>query len=386
MPIKRTFYVIFVIVMVVIAALAGVVGGGVAVYKVMAQKQSTIPVASQVNSNVTVSSPSQTATLTFSSTQIETTITQVVQNVGPAVVTVTGTVPGQSTFFGQSPASTVSGTGVFISAQGYILTNDHVISGAQNLTVTLADGSTQPVTVVGADQYSDIAVLKTSGKVPAVATLGNSDLLKPGETVIAIGSPLGQFQNTVTEGVVSALNRSLDTGNGYTINGLIQTDAAINPGNSGGPLVDLAGEVIGINSYLISNSSSGTAVEGLGFSIAINTAKAVGTQLIQSGSLVRPYLGITFQVITPDIATTYSLPVQWGVYITAIQSGSPAAAAKLQVGDIITSVGGVAMDQNNDYINLLFTHKPGDVVAIAYYRGGQTYTVNVTLGQSQSGG
>jgi 2-alkenal reductase len=197
---------------------------------------------------------------------------------------------------------------------------------------------------------------------------------------------LGQFQNTVTEGVVSALNRSLDTGNGYTINGLIQTDAAINPGNSGGPLVDLAGEVIGINSYLISNSSSGTAVEGLGFSIAINTAKAVATQLIQSGSLVRPYLGITFQVITPDIATTYSLPVQWGVYITAIQSGSPAAAAKLQVGDIITSVGGIAMDQNNDYINLLFTHKPSDVVAIGYYRNGQTYTVDVTLGQSQSGG
>jgi len=386
MPVKRFFYVFFLIVMVVGAALAGVVAGGVAVYKVMAQKQTTIPVASQLSTNLINGSPSQTTKLFFGSTQIDTSITQVVQNVGPAVVTVTGTIPGQSTFFGQSPASTVSGTGVFISAQGYILTNDHVISGAQNLTITLADGSTQPVTVVGADQYSDIAVLKTTGKVPAVATLGNSDLLKPGETVIAIGSPLGQFQNTVTEGVVSALNRSLDTGNGYTINGLIQTDAAINPGNSGGPLVDLAGEVIGINSYLISNSSSGTAVEGLGFSIAINTAKAVATQLIQSGSLVRPYLGITFQVITPDIATTYSLPVQWGVYITAIQSGSPAAAAKLQVGDIITSVGGIAMDQNNDYINLLFTHKPSDVVAIGYYRNGQTYIVNVTLGQSQSGG
>jgi serine protease Do len=386
MVIKRTLYVVFVIVMVVVAAIAGVVGGGVVVYRVMSQKESIIPVASQVSSNISVGTPSQTTTLTYSSTQIESTITQVVQNVGPAVVTVTGKVPGQATFFGQSPASTVSGSGVFISPQGYILTNDHVISGAQNLSITLADGSTQAVTVVGADQYSDIAVLKTNGKVPAVATLGNSDLLKPGETVIAIGSPLGQFQNTVTEGVVSALNRSLDTGNGYTINGLIQTDAAINPGNSGGPLVDLAGEVIGINSYLISNSNSGTTVEGLGFSIAINTAKAVATQLIQNGSLVRPYLGITFQVITPDIATGYNLPVQWGVYITAIQSGSPASMAKLQVGDIITSVGGVALDHNNDYINLLFIHKPGDAIAIGYYRSGQTYTVNVTLGQSQSGG
>jgi 2-alkenal reductase len=382
MPIKRYFYVFFLIIMVAAAALAGVIGGGVAVYKVMSQKQSIIPVASQVSSSVTETSPNQSATLTYSSTQIESTITQLVQEVSPAVVTVKGTVPGQSSFFRQSPASTVSGSGVFISYQGYILTNDHVISGAQNLSITLADGTSQPVTVVGADQYSDIAVLKTNGKAPAVATLGNSDLLKPGETVIAIGSPLGQFENTVTEGVVSALNRSLDTGNGYTINGLIQTDAAINPGNSGGPLVNLAGEVIGINSYLISSSSSGSSVEGLGFSIAINTAKAIATQLIQNGSLARPYLGITFQVITPDVANAYNLPVQWGVYITAVQSGSPASAAKLQVGDIITSMGSVVLDQNNDYINLLFTYKPGDVVDIGYYRGGQTYTVNVTLGQS----
>jgi serine protease Do len=385
MPLKRFFYVFFLIIMVSAAALAGVIGGGVAVYKVMAQKQSTIPVASQVNSNVTVNSPGQSTTLTFSSTQIDTTITQVVQSVGPAVVTVTGTVPGQSTFFGQSPSSTVSGSGVFISSQGYILTNEHVISGASNLSITLADGSTQPVTVVGGDQYSDIAVLKTNGKVPAVATLGNSDLLKPGETVIAIGSPLGQFQNTVTEGVVSALNRSLDTGNGYTINGLIQTDAAINPGNSGGPLVDLAGEVIGINSYLIQSSGSGSVVEGLGFSIPVNTAKAVAEQLIQNGSLIRPFLGITFQVITPDVATAHNLLVQWGVYITQIQSSSPAAVAQLQVGDIITSVGGVALDQNHSYINTLFTYKPGDVVSISYFRNGQSNQVNVTLGKSTSG-
>jgi serine protease Do len=309
----------------------------------------------------------------------------VVQNVGSAVVTVSGTIPGQSTFFGQSPTTTVSGSGVFILDQGYILTNDHVVQGAQNITITLADGTSQPVTVVGADQYSDIAVLKTSGKVPAVATLGNSDLLKPGETVIAIGSPLGDFKNTVTVGVVSALNRSIDTGNGYTIDGLIQTDAAINPGNSGGPLVDLAGEVIGINSYLIQSSGSGSVVEGLGFSIPVNTAKAVAEQLIQNGSLIRPFLGITFQVITPDVATAHNLLVQWGVYITQIQSSSPAAVAQLQVGDIITSVGGVALDQNHSYINTLFTYKPGDVVSISYFRNGQSNQVNVTLGKSTSG-
>jgi 2-alkenal reductase len=385
MPFKRFFYVFFLIVMVVGAALAGVVAGGVAVYKVMAQKQTTIPVASQLSTNLINGSPSQTTKLFFSSTQIDTSITQVVQNVGPAVVTVTGTIPGQSTFFGQSPATTVSGSGVFISDQGYILTNNHVIQGAQNITITLADGTSQPITVVGSDQYSDIAVLKTSGKIPAVATLGNSDLLKPGETVIAIGSPLGDFKNTVTVGVVSALNRSIDTGNGYTIDGLIQTDAAINQGNSGGPLVDLAGEVIGINSYLIQSSGSGSVVEGLGFSIPVNTAKAVAEQLIQNGSLIRPFLGITFQVITPDVATAHNLPVQWGVYITQIQSSSPAAVAQLQVGDIITSVGGVSLDQNHSYINTLFTYKPGDVVSISYFRNGQSNQVNVTLGKSTSG-
>ena len=384
MPVKRFFYVLFLIVMVAAAALAGVIGGGVAVYEVMGQKLATIPAAYPTSTKLTVSSPSQTTDLTFSSTQIDTTITQVVQKVGPAVVTVTGTIPGQMTFFGQASNATVSGSGVFISDQGYILTNNHVIEGASDITITLSDGTNEPVTVVGADKYSDIAVLKTSGKVPASATLGNSDLLQPGVTVIAIGSPLGDYKNTVTEGVVSALNRSLDTGNGYTIDGLIQTDAAINQGNSGGPLVDLAGEVIGINSYLIQSSGTGSFVQGLGFSIPVNTAKAVAEQLIQNGSLARPYLGITFQVITPDVASAYNLPVQWGVYITQIQSGSPAAVANLRVGDIITSVGGVVLDQNHSYINTLFNFKPSDVVSIGYNRNGQSNEVNVTLGQSTS--
>ena len=186
------------------------------------------------------------------------------------------------TFRGMTPNGTVSGSGVFISSQGYILTNNHVIADTQgDLTIVLSDGTQETAKIVGADQYSDIAVLKTSGKVPAVATLGNSDVLNPGETVIAIGSPLGDFKNTVTVGVVSATGRSIDTGNGYSIDNLIQTDAAINQGNSGGPLVNLAGQVIAINTLIVRNSGAGTVAEGLGFAIPINTASTVAQQLIQ---------------------------------------------------------------------------------------------------------
>jgi len=165
--------------------------------------------------------------------------------------------------------------------------------------------------IVGTDMYSDLAVLKTDAKAPAVAALGNSDLLNPGESVIAIGSPLGNFKNTVTVGVVSATGRSIDTGNGYQIEDLIQTDAAINHGNSGGPLMNLAGEVIGINTLVVRNTNSGDVAEGLGFAVPVNTARAVAEQIIQKGYFSRPYMGIRFQQVTPDIAATYNLPVQW---------------------------------------------------------------------------
>jgi len=222
--------------------------------------------------------------------------------------------------------------------------------------------------------------------VPAVAALGNSDVLNPGETAIAIGSPLGDFKNTVTVGVVSATGRSIDTGQGYALEGLIQTDAAINQGNSGGPLVDLAGEVIGINNMIVRNSGSGTVAEGLGFAIPIDTARAVAAQLIQNGALARPYLGISYQPITPDIANAYNLPAQWGVYVTRVASGSPAGQAGLQQGDILTGIDSVAMDGTHSYLNTLFTYKPGDRVTLDVLRSGRNLQLQVTLGQANSGG
>ena len=377
---KRLLYISILILSTFFAGLTGAVGGGFAVYNALHQ-QSLNRTALTPSSDTTTGQP---VSLTLNSTNIETSIIDAVQLVGPAVVTVTGTIPGQMTFFGQSSDETVSGSGLFISDQGYILTNNHVVEGTQNIQVILSDGQVETASIVGTDQYSDVAVLKTDGKVPVVATLGNSDILTPGETVIAIGSPLGDFKNTVTVGVVSATGRSIDTGSGYQIENLIQTDAAINQGNSGGPLVNLAGQVVGINTLIVRNSGTGAVAEGLGFAIPINTAQAVASQIMQKGFFARPYIGINYQSITPDIASAYNLPVQWGVYISKIAPGSPANEANLQVGDIITRVDNTDLDETHSYLNILYTYKPGDQVTLEVLRNNKKIEVQVTLGESKS--
>ena len=380
MSVKKVLYALFIVAVAGTAALTGAVAGGAAVYQAV-QNRSSLPEA--VQQVVPASNTNSSQTLVINNTDVETAVTQSVQKVGPAVVTVVGTIPGQQTFFGVSGDQTVSGSGFFISDQGYILTNNHVVEGTKEVSIVLSDGTEQKATIVGTDQYSDIAVLKTDGKVPAVAALGNSDKLNPGESVIAIGSPLGNFKNTVTVGVVSATGRSIDTGNGYQIEDLIQTDAAINHGNSGGPLVDLAGEVIGINTLVVRNTNSGDVAEGLGFAIPVNTAQAIAQQIIQKGYFSRPYMGINFQPITPDIAARYNLPSQWGVYIMKVSSGSPASTAGLQQGDIITKVGDVTLDETHSYVNTLFTFKPGDQITLTILRDGKEMPVQITLGEAQ---
>jgi len=374
---KRVMYFLVIMIVAVFSAAGGAVAGGIGVYQAIRQGAygnaaglSQTPQAIPVSSN---------QTLVVNTANVETTITDAVQRVGPAVVTVVSTIPGQMTFFGRTSDQTVSGSGVFISDQGYILTNNHVIDGTKKLAIVLSDGRQEKATLVGSDPYSDIAVLKTDSSPPAVATLGNSDVLKAGETVIAIGSPLGDFKNTVTVGVVSATGRSIDTGRGYQIEGLIQTDAAINQGNSGGPLVDLAGQVIAINTLIVRNSGSGTVAEGLGFAIPVNTARNVAGQIMQTGHFSRPDLGITYQQISPDIAAQYNLPVQWGVYVTAVAAGGPASQAGIQSGDIITSLGGTKLDGSHSYLNTLFLHNPGDQITVEFSRNGQSQQAQVTL-------
>ena len=363
-------------------ALFGALAGGVIAYRLMRQNEPVVVNQPSATTAAVVPVTTTVQTLTVNTIDVETAITEAVQNVGPAVVTVVATVPGQQTFFGYSGDSTSTGSGIFISSDGYILTNNHVIEGGKSYQIIYSDGSQNDASLVGTDQYSDLAVLKVSDNVPAIATLGNSDALNPGETVIAIGSPLGDFKNTVTVGVVSATGRSIDSGSGYSIDGLIQTDAAINQGNSGGPLVNLAGEVVAINTLIVRSTGTGTVAEGLGFAIPINTARVISEQLIQNGFVSRPYLGISYQPISPRVAAVYRLPVQYGVYITDIYANSPASQAGLRIGDIITAIDNTNLDDTHEYLNILFQYSAGDSVTLTVNRSGKSIQVQVTLGES----
>lgn len=376
-------YFAIVVIVAVTAGLAGVAAGSLAVYLSLSEKQEEvrdiIPAVTQAPG--AIRNPGVTTITNF-----EEAVTQAVEKVGPAVVTVVGIIPGRESFFGVTPDSPVSGSGVYISEEGYIVTNNHVVEGTVQVSVILVDGTEIPAEVIGTEKYADLAVLKVDGDVPRTAQLSNSDELRPGETVIAIGSPLVDFKNTVTVGVVSGTGRMVDTGLGYEIENLIQTDAAINSGNSGGPLVDLEGEIIGINTLVIRGDNMGSPIaEGLGFAIPANTVKVVVDQLIEKGFFARPYLGVNLQPITPDISLRYDLPVEWGVYITSVEESSPAGISGLQQGDIITRIGDIALDEENSFVNALFAHSPGETVTLDVIRQGDVMNIQVTFGETMSG-
>ena len=372
---KRVLYIVGVGIVALFSATAGVAIGGKFVLSLTGSEKGT-------NVQTFTDAPTQ---LHISNTQIETAITQTVEKVSPAVVTVVGTVPGQNTFFGRTAEGQVSGSGVIISPDGYIVTNNHVVESTTSLAVVLSDGTQLPANIISTDIFADLAVLKVDGTMPGVAAFGNSDNLKPGETVIAIGSPLGEFRNTVTVGVVSATGRSLDTGNGYFMEDLIQTDAAINQGNSGGPLVNLNGEVVGINTIIVRGGNGSTAIaEGLGFSIPSNTVHFIAERIIQTGHFARPYLGIGTQTITPAIGQRYHLDTQWGAYIMQVDSNSPAATAGLQQNDIIVSIGDQTIDSDHSFINALFANQPGDQVEVKILRDNQEMVLKVTLGEAKT--
>ena len=326
-------------------------------------------------------SPESTGTAQSMNVEIETALTDAVDRIAPTVVTVVNHMQGQPTLFGGSSQPTASGSGVIIDARGYVVTNNHVVQGSASLEVVLASGERRTAELVGSDLFSDIAVLRVEGSLPAAAPWGNSDMLRPGETVIAIGSPLGEFTNTVTVGVVSATGRSIETSSGYRMEDLIQTDAAINRGNSGGPLVNLAGQVVGINTLVVRGSGSSDVAEGLGFAIAGNSARAIADQLIRQGYVARPYLGITWAWISPAAATLNRLPLKYGAYLREVVSGGPAAEAGLEPGDTITALGGVELDRDHPFINELLKHSPGETVEVTFWRDGETRQTEVILGE-----
>lgn len=361
----------------------GAIAGGAAVYTYLRnQSLADTGLAPTAQSNISPT-PAVSTIVTGDSVQVETAVTQAVEKIGPAVVTVLSTLPDQIGFFGTIPGGQSSGSGIILSDQGYIVTNNHVVDGGEAFSVIFQTGEERTAELVGSDKFSDLAVLKVDGVMPAVAVLGNSDALRPGETAIAIGSPLGDFKNSVTVGVVSATGRNLDTGDGYQLEGLLQTDAAINEGNSGGPLVNLAGEVVGINTMIIRGSNSSTTVEGLGFSIPSNNVKIISEQIIANGYVSRPNIGIRYQPINPGIASRYNLPVQWGVYISDIITNSPADTAGLQVGDIITRLGGIPIDESHPYLNTLYSFSPGQEVEIQFFRNNRLETVSLVLTESR---
>ncbi len=356
----------------VASGFTGALTGGAAVY---------LSVSRATPAPVTASASQQVRQIE-ASYDVTTAVTEAVARVGPAVVTVVNHLQPQQSILGTTSEATASGSGVIISADGYIVTNNHVVDSSQSLEVTLADGTTLPARLIGVDPFADLAVLKVEGSMPAVAEWGDSDALKAGETVIAIGSPLGDFANTVTVGVISATGRSIEAAAGFQMEGMLQTDAAINSGNSGGPLVSLAGQVVGINTLVVRGSGySSDVAEGLGFAISSNTARAVIEQLVATGFVSHPYLGIQWQPLTAEQASGKQMEAGEGVLVTQVSPGGPADQAGLRRGDILTAVDGSAVSSDNPFINLLFQHRAGETISLSVLRGTQQLEIRLVLGE-----
>lgn len=369
-----------------IAALSLVLGGGAGAGAGALMAHSQADSASSASSS-SLPSPVYQSEKVISGDVSSLTV-RVVQQVGPAVVSILNDQAPQQDFFGNVSQATSAGSGVIIDKNGYIVTNYHVVASAQSLKVTFANGTSTSATLVGQDPSNDIAVIKVTAGVPAVAAFGDSSALKTGETVLAIGNALGNLQNTVTEGIISGLGRTLPNGNdpsgtssGTSLQNMIQTDAAINHGNSGGPLVDLAGHVIGINTAVVRSSGSSGLLQGsdqaqgLGFAIPSNTVKAIADRLIFHTP--SPFLGVDYRQVSTQMSSAYNLPV--GAWITTTVAGSPAARAGLKGQDIVTAVNGQAIDDQHDLKTVLDTFHVGDTVKLTVYRGGRILTLSATL-------
>lgn len=313
----------------------------------------------------------------------------VAERVRPAVVQITNEQLAIDQFNQVVPAPVGAGSGIVFDAKnGYILTNRHVVAGAQQLIVALADGRTFPGKTLGSDRDTDLAVVQISAENLPSAILGDSTKLEVGDAVVAIGNALALSGGpTVTSGVVSALARAVQeppdrSGQpGPYLYGLIQTDAPINPGNSGGPLINTRGEVIGINTLMAALAEAGVQAQGIGFAIAIDAAKPIAQQLITTGRAVHPYLGIAYIPLNPSIADRIRLSAKQGVLVTRVIPDSPAAKAGLREGDIITSIDGRQLVTESTLGEITSERKPGDTVKLDIVRDGQQFSVDVTLGE-----
>jgi serine protease Do len=320
----------------------------------------------------------------------ENAVTQAVKLVGPAVVNIdttsapptaspAGLPEGLRHFFGLPPEETPvprqgKGSGMIIdSERGLVLTNNHVVEGATQIRVNLPDKRSYPGTVVGTDPWGDVGVVKIDAKGLPHVTLGDSEQIDPGATAIAMGNPFG-FANSVTVGVVSALHRELPAPTGFTLENLIQTDAAINPGNSGGPLCDVHGRVIGMNTAIIPYG------QGIGFAVAVNPIKRAVAEIVAHRHVSHPWLGVGLASVTPDVASQLNVPTQTGALLTAVLPGSPAATSGLRVGDVVVACNGQKIADRDMLRRAIEKTAVGDRLTLTVDRERQQRDVPVTVG------
>jgi len=360
---------------IIIAAIVGVLlltGLGVAGGIYIQQQQKTDPLNSL---NATTDGNSTV-------TNEESTIAAIAEKVGPSVVSIT-TKSQAASYYGTATQEG-AGTGIIVSSDGYIMTNNHVIEDADDVVVIDSTGEQyDTVTVIGRDPLNDVAFLKIESNTTfKPATLGNSATLRIGQQVVAIGNALGQYSNTVTSGIVSGVGRPVtaDSGSGETesLTDLIQTDASINPGNSGGPLLNMAGQVIGINTAVAADAN------GIGFSIPINSTKGVLAGVLENGKVSRSFMGVNYINVTADIAKEYKLTVKEGAYVfktdgSAVASGSPAEKAGLKNGDVITKINDSVIGKQGGLSSVIGQYKPGDKVTVTYIRDGKEQTTQLTF-------
>ena len=309
------------------------------------------------------------------------TTVDVVKDLLPAVVTVVNRAAS-----GQAQSS---GSGFVIDAQqGYVATNNHVVENPRgtgtgsSFDVIFSDNRTVRATLVGRDAQTDVAVLRVPAQSLVAAPLADSDQTPVGSHVIAIGSPLGEFQNTVTEGVVSAKGRRVQESADVFLEDLIQTDAAINPGNSGGPLIWIAAkQVVGMNTLVQVDPNTDTIAQGLGFAVSSNTIRDIANELIKNGQIVRGFIGISYLPLTPRQAISLGLPAAAGITVQQVVAGSPAAQAGLRPGDVLTKVNDQQIDQDHPLTSIMVRTRPGDKVRLTVIRGGQTQVIELTLGR-----
>jgi 2-alkenal reductase len=354
-----------------IALLAGLIGGGIAGFAV-----------SQAANGSRVSAPNgrqEPAAITRVAVQEESAITDVVKAAMPGVVTIINDQKPRTDDRGRPVQDTATGSGFIIDERGYIVTNEHVIRDAQRLRVLLSSGEERPAVLVSDDRpFNDIAVLKIQDGGLTALPVGDSDALTPGQRLVSIGNSLFEFPNTVTVGVVSGLHRRWAR-EGYVMEDLIQTDAAINHGNSGSPLLNLKGEVVGMNTTVIRGTDSGQNVEGIALALSSRTFAPVVAGMIENGHYPRPYVGVVHRDLDVALARANNLPVSRGAIVLQVAQGSPADRAGIRQGDIIVKVGDLDLNDEMPYINALMRVKPDQRTTFVVNRGGREMSLDVVV-------